>query len=138
MVSKELLEKAKKCTSKEELTELLKSENINLNIEEINNFLETFNSNKELSDDELENVTGGTCYSSCTFADLGITPDCPVARIESWYHPVITTVGNACGLHPKKYNPPCACSECKYSVGIGVTLYCKARSREYDPAQSKI
>ena len=136
MVSKELLEKAKKCTSKEELLELAKQENVEVSDDEINALLES--SNKELSDEELENVTGGTCYSGSSFAELGIEPNCPVGCIESWYHPVITTAANACSLHSNKNNPPCACSECKYSAWIGITLYCKARSEEFDPAVSKL
>ena len=136
MVSKELLEKARKCTSKEELLELAKKENVEISDENISSLLSSAITNKELSDDELENVTGGTCHSDYTYAELGITPQCPVGTQRSWYHPVITTYLNHCDLDTHGYGY--SCEVCPYHYPIGATVYCKARSKEYDPYKNVI
>ena len=135
MVSKELLERAKKCTSREEILELAKKENVEVSEDEIKALLATSSTNRELSDEELENVNGGTCYSSDTFADLGITPVAPLwgEQLPS-YHPMITTAGNLCGVFTDR-TLFSNCGNCDYSIGIGLTLYCKARSKEFDPTK---
>ena len=130
MITKELIEKAKKCSTKEELLELAKQENVEVSDDEINAFLASFGTNKELSDEELENVSGGTCYSDCTYAELGIPVEYPQ---NPSFHPVITTVFNRCMGHPKFndiFLPECC--ECDYYYPIGATCYCKIRSKEYD------
>ena len=58
-VSKELLEKAKTAKSAEELLELAKAENVELTEEEAAKAFEELNKNGELSDEELDNVSGG-------------------------------------------------------------------------------
>ena len=45
MISKEVIEKAKNCTTKEELQELAKSENIELSDADINSFLASSDTN---------------------------------------------------------------------------------------------
>ena len=131
MISKELLEKAKKCTTKEEILELAKAENVEISDENIANLLSCTETNKELSDDELENVAGGTCHSDWTYAKLGITPAYP-QRPE--YHPVITTQGNNCNRHQDYPGFWITCHECNYHYVIGPTVYCRIRSREYETA----
>ena len=126
MISKELIAKAKKCTTKEEILELAKAENVEVSDDEIDALLASTDKNKELSDEELENVAGGTCYSKCTYADLGITPDYP-QRPE--YHPVITTAGNMCSSHNKRGFWE-DCTTCSHHHTISPTIYCKIRSEE--------
>ena len=58
-ISKELLEKAKQAKTAEELLEMAKAENIELNAEEAAQALAKMNKNGELSDEELDNVAGG-------------------------------------------------------------------------------
>ena len=58
-ISKELIEKAKTAKSAEELLEMAKAENIELNAEEAAQAFEKMNKNGELSDEELDNVAGG-------------------------------------------------------------------------------
>ena len=60
-ISKELLEKAKTAKSAEELLEMAKAENIELNAEEAAQAFAKMNKNGELSDEELDNVAGGGC-----------------------------------------------------------------------------
>ena len=60
-ISKELLEQAKTAKSAEELLEMAKAENIELNAEEAAQAFAKMNKNGELSDEELDNVAGGGC-----------------------------------------------------------------------------
>ena len=62
-ISKELLEKAKTAKSAEELLELAKAENIELTEEQAKEYFATIHASGELSDEELDNVSGG-CYES--------------------------------------------------------------------------
>ena len=58
-VSKELLKKAKTAKSAEELLELAKAENIELSAEQAAKAFAELNKTGELSDEELDNVSGG-------------------------------------------------------------------------------
>ena len=58
-ISKELLEKAKQAKTAEELLELAKTENINFTAEEAAKAFAELNKSGELSDEELNNVSGG-------------------------------------------------------------------------------
>ena len=58
-ISKELLEKAKTAQSAEELLEMAKTENINFTAEEAAKAFAELNKSGELSDEELDNVSGG-------------------------------------------------------------------------------
>ena len=87
----------------------------------------------ELSEEELENVTGGGCqtHSSETYRSLGIWPD--TQNNQSFdYHPLIVTIWNSCKLH----KGGSVCSNCDYCTGAdgSPSLYCKARSKELDRA----
>ena len=68
-ISKELLEKAKTAKSAEELLEMAKAENIELNAEEAAQAFAKMNRNGELSDEELDNVSGG-CGGRTTCAGV--------------------------------------------------------------------
>lgn len=58
-ISKELLEKAKQAKTAEELLAMAKAENINSTAEEAAKAFDGLNKNGELSDEELDNVSGG-------------------------------------------------------------------------------
>ena len=58
-ISKELIETAKTAKSAEELLELAKTENINFTAEEAAKAFAELNKSGELSDEELNNVSGG-------------------------------------------------------------------------------
>ena len=58
-ISKELIETAKTAKSAEELLELAKTENINFTAEEAAKAFAELNKAGELSDEELDNVSGG-------------------------------------------------------------------------------
>lgn len=102
MNSKELISKAKSCKTKEELLDLARSENVELSDKEVENIMSSFKSEGQLSDDELENVTGGTCYG------------------DGWDgkdRPIVTET-NCCRLFEPagKWDPPydMICPNCKY------------------------
>lgn len=62
-LTREMMEKAKTAKSMQELLEMAKAENIELSAEEAEKAFEKLNKSGELSDDELDNVSGG-CYES--------------------------------------------------------------------------
>ena len=63
-VSKELLEKAKTAKSAEELIEMAKEENIELTVEQAAKAFAELHKAGELSDEELDNVSGGCSPSA--------------------------------------------------------------------------
>ena len=85
-ISKELIEKAKTAKSAEELIEMAKAENIELNAEEAAQALAKMNKNGELSDEELDNVAGG-CGRD--YEPSGDTPKYHVGDRLAMVHPVI-------------------------------------------------
>ena len=85
-ITKELLEKAKTAKSAEELLEMAKAENIELNAEEAAQALAKMNKNGELSDEELDNVSGG-CGRD--YEPSGETPKFHVGDRLAMVHPVI-------------------------------------------------
>ena len=57
----ELIEKAKRARSPEELSVLAKENGIELSEDKAKEYFERLNNSGELSDSELENVSGGGC-----------------------------------------------------------------------------
>lgn len=64
MDNKELLEKAKGASSPEELIALAKENGLELSEEYAAEYLERLNKSDELSDEELDNVSGGGCFKN--------------------------------------------------------------------------
>lgn len=62
-LTREMMEKAKTAKSMQELLEMAKAENIELSAEEAEKAFAELHKTGELSDDELDNVSGG-CYES--------------------------------------------------------------------------
>ena len=58
-ISKELIEKAKTAKTAEELLAMAKEENIELTEEQAKEYFATIHASGELSDEELDNVSGG-------------------------------------------------------------------------------
>ena len=85
-VSKELLKKAKTAKSAEELLELAKAENIELSAEQAAKAFAEMNKTGELSDEELDNVSGG-CGRD--YEPSGETPKFHVGDRLAMVHPVI-------------------------------------------------
>ena len=85
-VSKELLKKAKTAKSAEELLEMAKAENIEISAEEAAKAFAELNKTGELSDEELDNVSGG-CGRD--YEPSGETPKFHVGDRLAMVHPVI-------------------------------------------------
>lgn len=110
MISKEFIEKAKACSTREELVKLASDEGVKLSQGIINGLFPS-NQNSELSDEELGNVTGGTCYG------------------DGWdgkSRPIVTDA-NVCGLYSAiggHVEFPAICPNCCFYSGRvnGVTI----------------
>ena len=85
-ISKELLEKAKTAKTAEELLEMAKVENIEISAEEAAKAFAELNKTGELSDEELDNVSGG-CGRD--YEPSGETPKFHVGDRLAMVHPVI-------------------------------------------------
>ena len=85
-ISKELLKKAKTAKTAEELLELAKAENIELSAEQAAKAFAELNKTGELSDEELDNVSGG-CGRD--YEPSGETPKFHVGDRLAMVHPVI-------------------------------------------------
>ena len=85
-VSKELLKKAKTAKTAEELLAMAKAEHIELTEEQAAKAFEELNKTGELSDEELDNVSGG-CGRD--YEPSGETPKFHVGDRLAMVHPVI-------------------------------------------------
>ena len=85
---------------------------------------------KELSEEELMNVTGGGCqtHSDDTYKSFGYNPG---NGQSADYHPLIVTLGNSCKLAVGGST----CYKCDNRFTSGLTSYCIARSKELDPCK---
>ena len=85
-ISKELIEKAKTAKSAEQLLAMAKAENIELTEEQAAKAFAELNKTGELSDEELDNVSGG-CGRD--YEPSGETPKFHVGDRLAMVHPVI-------------------------------------------------
>ena len=109
-INKELLEKAKQANSPEDLLALAKENDVEFTREQAEAYFEQMNKSGELSDDELDNVAGGTCYKG----------DRP-----------ITTIGNYCEFWNCKY-----CGGNDYDARDNSSflyMFCGQRGRNSEP-----
>ena len=118
--------------SSEEIKAVLKTHDIEVSDMAAGECFEYLNAVKTMSDEELENVTGGGCestYSSDTFKSLGLSPSRHYEQLET-YHPLITTWMNSCRL----LEGGSYCITCTWMCSPSGTpvSYCKARSAEHD------
>lgn len=91
-MKKELIEKIKECNNKNELDNLLKENNIVLKEEELNKYYSLINE-KEISDNELDSVSGGC--GEFDRKDSGSTPKFSVGEkvtVENRGEAIITYV----------------------------------------------
>ena len=108
--TKEQIEKAKAAKSVEELLALAKENGMELTEEEAAKYFTEWHKEGELSDEELDNVAGGTCYSSGVKGPLG--------KQRSY---AIVSPLNICPYSKQ------TCMNCEQSFTIDGTWYCEAR-----------
>lgn len=119
-LTQELIELAKKTKTVEELGKLVRKNGVTLTDEETKKAFEE--AHHILSDEELDNVDGGTCYSSGTYGPNG------------YQKYAIVTAGNKCyGFTPDESSNLQVCAQCAHSFTQGATLYCAIRTQEHDP-----
>ena len=70
-ISKELIEKAKTAKTAEELLEMAKEESIEMSAEQAAEYFATIHASGELSDEELDNVSGGCGSGDETLFTVG-------------------------------------------------------------------
>lgn len=102
----ELIEKTKQAKSAEELIALAKENEIELSEDDAKAYLEQLNKSGELSDDELDNVAGGGCYTDD--GQLVITPVYSCKRFKSG----------------ENIDLPHQCFFCMYCGTSGVRMVC--------------
>ena len=121
----EMLAKAKMCKSAEELLVLAKEVGVELTEDEAKEYFAKWHGKKELAEDELEQVSGG----SFMIGDGTYSSDYP--------HRLIVVAFNSCNMcDTKSYFQTCA--NCSRSMVIGPTRYCKIRTSTKDPYNSEI
>ena len=114
--NQELLEKAKQTKSAEELLALAKENGVEMNEEQANAyFAQLHKASGEISDDELNNVSGGGCHSGDGRLVVTIGYECshwvctcgnPYTRTEVLGHSV-SSVCTSCGKTS-------CCNSCRY------------------------
>ena len=124
----ELIEKARQANSPEELLALAKESGIELSEDKAKEYFEQLNRSGELSDEELDNVSGGGCYykdgrlvvtvhykcQRWTCKDCGAeVPDCGA---EHNYH--------VCFVTGEKRYWDRACKNCKMKTNKGARMLC--------------
>lgn len=86
---------------------------------------------KKISNEELENVSGGRCqtFSKQTYADINATP----VDQDLYNHPLIVTAGNHCpSFSTWTKGLGSGCLNCQKHYRF-VPMYCLCRSKERDP-----
>ena len=102
----------------EEIVEILKKDNIEVSLEAAKECVDYLKSIDIVSDEELENVTGGTCYSE------GVA-DPETGTVRQY---VIVTAGNPCPLNGiTDWIASRTCGSCHSCFAIGPTMYCSRR-----------
>ena len=115
-LTSEMKSVAMRAKSVEELLKLAEEYGYEISKEEAEEIYAELNQEGPLSDEELENVTGGSCYSSDSSGML------------------IVTLGNTCDGYVKETTEliPGTCNSCKHRIGFAPS-YCKIRSKYNDP-----
>ena len=107
---------AMQAKSVEELLKLAEAYGYEISREEAEEIYAELNQEGELSDEELENVAGGGCYSTDKDGLL------------------IVTAGNRCELFKQSsFRSGSTCLSCYYQYPDGLVTYCRRRSRYDDP-----
>ena len=115
-LTSEMKSVAMQAKSVDELLKLAEEYGYEISKEEAEEIYAELNEEGELSDEELENVTGGSCYSKDNHGLL------------------IVTLGNTCDGYVKETTEliPGTCNSCKHRIGFAPS-YCKIRSKYNDP-----
>ena len=116
MTREELILKAKAAKSAEELLALTKEYGIELTEEDAKKYFDQLHKQSEISDDELEDVTGGGCHTTSGDLLVGMGHEC-----DSWIcsycgRPFDGDHHHRCPV--KDDHIECECQHCKYAQGM--------------------
>ncbi len=122
----ELLQKAKECKSAEELLALARENGIEMTAEEAAEKYAQLHSEGELSDDELDGASGGSCYVRGGWLVVTALHSCGY-----WIHKGCGGDKDTCDCpggwsrtgQPLKLNPECR--SCKFAEKSGARYICK-------------
>ncbi len=104
-----------KAVSEKKVAEFLKEHDCDATEAEVKEFLKSKEStNKEITDDELDMVSGG---GDCTTYD-------------SWGRPVVFPLNSCYHFTSEDGSTSGNCAECTFSVDTGISLVCKNPQRE--------
>ena len=107
---------AMQAKSVEELLKLAEAYGYEISKEEAEEIYAELNQARELSDEELDNVAGGGCYSTDKHGML------------------IVTVGNRCKYFVQSgWRSESTCFGCVHAFADGMVTYCSLRTRYDDP-----
>lgn len=117
----ELIEKAKQVNSAEELTALAKENGVDISEDDAREYFEQMNRSGELSDDEIEEVTGGAHGRTGNFKPNNVHPhdyscdnyECSICGSRYYRH-----ICEALNLWLIK-----SCRRCKYATKLSSTTY---------------
>ncbi len=118
-ITPELIESAKKAKSIEELLTLAKENGFELSEEEAKAYYEQFHKTGEMSDDELNNVAGGGCYTK------------DGRLVVTAFHFCNAWKCSACGKswerkyrYESSYGSELVCPDCGKTANCGSCKYC--------------
>ncbi len=125
-MTNEMLQKAKECKSAEELLALAKENGIVMTAEEAAENYEALHHEGELSDDELDSASGGSCYArggwlvvtAFHVCDYWIHARCGCDKDTCTCTGGMTRTGRPRGVTPE-------CQSCKYVQKSGARYICK-------------
>ncbi|MDE5754255.1 MAG: Nif11-like leader peptide family RiPP precursor [Oscillospiraceae bacterium] len=116
----ELIEKARQAESPEELLALAKENGITLTEDEAREYFSELHKqsqkNGELSDDELDNVSGGGCY----YKDGRLV----VTALYSCRHYTCRCGSTLTTIDLNRHNCHGSCDDCRYKVNKGLRMLC--------------
>lgn len=130
--TKELLEKAKNTKSTDEFLALAKENGIDLAENEAEKYFAKLHKEGELADEELDNVSGGACYSSGVWGPNGYQKYAvvsPLSFAKECLENGIRVI--PCGDNEDAY----FCYQCYNYFTAGGTCYCAARWEGHDPLE---
>ena len=121
----ELIEKAKQAKSVEELTALAKENGFELTEDEAKNYFEKLNASGALSDEELDNVSGGGCYYKDGRLVVTCNYSCGRYKCRSCGKGMEDTIGayHSCVATGDR-NHMSACKNCAYKTNKGARMLC--------------
>ena len=126
----EQITKAKAAKSAEELIALAKENGMELSEEEAAKYFAELNKEGELADEELDNVSGGACYSSGVWGPNGYQKYAVVSPLsfaeECWKNGIRV-------IPCYDYEFADCCYQCCNSFVVGATWYCAERWEGHDP-----